>query len=79
MKYSIKHPVSFGILFATLVLTALLTVALHSFLAWLAVINLGLIVALRVVSHAEGDGRLDRWIAWVKSWMDYFLGNKSVG
>ena len=42
--------VAFG---AAAVLTALLTVALHSLLAWLAVVNLGLIVALRYAAHSE--------------------------
>jgi hypothetical protein len=50
---NIKYPISFGILIATLVLTALLTVAIHNLLAWLAVFNLGLIVLLRFTSHSE--------------------------
>ena len=58
---NIKYPISFGILFVTLVLTALLTVALHSLLAWLAIINLGLIVLLRFAAHSEIDGWLARF------------------
>lgn len=64
---TIKHPVSFYMLIVTLVLTALLTVALHSFLAWLALINLGLIILLRFASHAEADGRMTHWMEWVTS------------
>lgn len=58
----IKYPVSFAILIGALVLTALLTVALHSLLAWLAVINLGLIIALRSAAHSETtDGFVARF------------------
>lgn len=55
---NIRYPISFGILLAVLVLTALLTVALHSLLAWLALVNLGLIVALRFAAHSEINGLL---------------------
>ena len=62
----IKYPVSFGILFVTLVLTALLTVALHSLLAWLAILNLGLIIGLRFASHSETtDGVVARFTEWL--------------
>jgi hypothetical protein len=52
----IAYPVSFGILMVTLVLTSFLTVALHSLLAWLAILNLGLICALRWAAHSETTG-----------------------
>jgi hypothetical protein len=62
----IKYPVSFGILMATLVLTSFLTVALHSLLAWLGLLNLGLIASLRFVSHSETtDGVVARFTEWL--------------
>lgn len=70
----IKYPVSFAILIGALVLTALLTVALHSLLAWLALLNLGLIVALRFAAHSEAT---DGLVARISDWLNgYFKDAK---
>ena len=62
----IKCPVSFGVLMATLVLTSFLTVALHSLLAWLGLMNLGLIAVLRFAAHSETNGGIvARFTDWL--------------
>lgn len=56
----IRYPASFWMTIGALVLTAFLTVALHTALVWLSIINPALIGGLRFVAHSEVDGWLAR-------------------